>query len=147
MSEPVCVISERDFVASIADALQYIAVYHPSSFVRALAESYRTEDSPAARDAIGQILINSKMAAYGRRPICQDTGTVNVLLKIGMGARIDSARPVGELVSDRCGWLTPIRTILSAPRSSAIRYSTAPTRATTRLRWFTSTWSPGIALR
>ena len=100
MSEPVCVISERDFVASIADALQYIAVYHPPSFVRALAESYRAEDSPAARDAIGQILINSKMAAYGRRPICQDTGTVNVLVKIGMGARIDSARPLGELVND-----------------------------------------------
>ena len=100
MSTPVCVISEHDFVASIADALQYIAVYHPPSFVRALAESYMGEESPAARDAIAQILINSKMAAYGRRPICQDTGAVNVFVKIGMGARIDSARPVGELVND-----------------------------------------------
>ena len=68
MSKPICVISEQDFVASIADALQYIAVYHPPSFVRALADSYVAEDSPAARDAIAQILINSKMAAYGRRP-------------------------------------------------------------------------------
>ena len=100
MSKPVCVISEHDFVASIADALQYIAVYHPPSFVRALAESYKAEDSPAARDAIAQILINSKMAAYGRRPICQDTGAVNVFVKIGMGARIDSARPLGELIND-----------------------------------------------
>ena len=100
MSKPVSVISEHDFIASIADALQYIAVYHPPSFVRALAESYRTEDSPAARDAIAQILINSKMAAYGRRPICQDTGAVNVFVKIGMGARIDSARPLAELVND-----------------------------------------------
>ena len=100
MSKPVSVISEPDFVASIADALQYIAVYHPPSFVRALAESYRTEDSPAARDAIAQILINSKMAAYGRRPICQDTGAVNVFVKIGMDARIDSARPLAELVND-----------------------------------------------
>jgi fumarate hydratase, class I len=72
MSKPVCVISEHDFVASIADALQYVAVYHPPSFVRALAEDYTAEDCPAARDAIAQILINSKMAAYGRRPICQD---------------------------------------------------------------------------
>ena len=72
MSKPVCVISEHDFVASIADALQYVAVYHPPSFVRALAEDYTAEDCPAARDATAQILINSKMAAYGRRPICQD---------------------------------------------------------------------------
>ena len=72
MSKPVCVISEHDFVASIADALQYVAVYHPPSCVRALAEGYAAEDSPAPRDAIAQILINSKMAAYGRRPICQD---------------------------------------------------------------------------
>jgi fumarate hydratase class I len=100
MSKPICVISEHDFVASIADALQYIAVYHPPSFVRALSESYEAEDSPAARDAIAQILINSKMAAYGRRPICQDTGAVNVFVKIGMGARIDSARPPSELVND-----------------------------------------------
>src|ERR1700722_20173991 len=100
MSNPSCVISEHDFVASIADALQYIAVYHPPSFVRALAESYAAEDSPAARNPIAQILVNSKMAAYGRRPICQDTGTVNVFVKIGMGARIDSARPLAELVND-----------------------------------------------
>jgi hypothetical protein len=113
MSTPVCVISEHDFVASIADALQYIAVYHPPSFVRALAESYRAEESPAARDAIAQILINSKMAAYGVRS--------------------------ANLSTTRCGWLTPIRTTPSAPRSSAIRYLTAPIRATTHPRWFTST--------
>src|ERR1700722_10957568 len=99
MSEPVCVISEHDFVASIADALQYVAVYHPPSFVRALAECYAAEDSPSARDAIAQILINSKMAAYGRRPICQDTGAVNVFVKIGMGARIDSTTDVSEFAN------------------------------------------------
>jgi fumarate hydratase class I len=93
-------IREDDFVASIADALQYIAVYHPPSFIKALAESYAQEESPAARDAIGQILINSRMAAYGRRPICQDTGTVNVFVKIGMDARIDSSRPVADLVNE-----------------------------------------------
>ena len=93
-------IREDDFVASIADALQYIAVYHPPSFIRALAESYAREESPASRDAMAQILINSRMAAFGRRPICQDTGVVNVFVKIGMGARIDSDRPVADLVND-----------------------------------------------
>jgi fumarate hydratase, class I len=93
-------IREDDFVASIADALQYIAVYHPPSFIRALAESYAREESPASRDAMAQILINSRMAAFGRRPICQDTGVVNVFVKIGMGARIDSERPVADLVDE-----------------------------------------------
>jgi fumarate hydratase, class I len=93
-------IREDDFVASIADALQYIAVYHPPSFIRALADSYEREESPVARDAIKQILVNSRMSAFGRRPICQDTGTVNVFVKIGMGARIDSERPVLDLVND-----------------------------------------------
>ena len=92
------VIREADIVDSIADALQYIAVYHPASFVRALAEAYRREESPAAKDAIGQILVNSRLSAFGRRPICQDTGTVNAFVKIGMGARIASARPLQELV-------------------------------------------------
>ncbi len=94
------VIREDDFIASIADALQYIAVYHPPSFIRALADSFAREESPPARDAIAQILINSRMSAFGRRPICQDTGTVNVFVKIGMGARIDSERPVADLVND-----------------------------------------------
>ena len=91
-------IREDDLVASIADALQYIAVYHPPSFVKALADAYAAEESPAARDAIGQILVNSRMAAFGRRPICQDTGTVAVFVKLGMGARIASRRPLQELV-------------------------------------------------
>ena len=93
-------IREDDFVASIADALQYIAVYHPPSFIQALADSYAKEESLAARDAIAQILINSRMAAFGRRPICQDTGVVNVFVKIGMGARIESERPVADLVNE-----------------------------------------------
>ena len=93
-------IREEDLVSSIADALQYIAVYHPPSFVRALADCHAREESPAARDAIAQILINSRMAAFGRRPICQDTGTVNVFVKIGMGARIVSERPLSDLVDE-----------------------------------------------
>ena len=91
-------IREDDIVSSLADALQYIAVYHPPSFVRALAEAYQAEESPAARDAIGQILVNSRMAAFGRRPICQDTGTVNVFIKLGARARVDTDRTWQELV-------------------------------------------------
>ena len=93
-------IREEDVIASVADALQYIAVYHPPTFVKALAEAYAREESPAARDAIGQILANSRMSAFGRRPICQDTGTVNAFVKVGMGARILSARPLQDLVDE-----------------------------------------------
>ena len=93
-------IRAEDLVASVADALQYIAVYHPPSFVRALAEAHAAEESPAARDAIRQILVNSRMAAFGRRPICQDTGVVNAFVKVGMGARIASARPLQDLVDE-----------------------------------------------
>ena len=78
-------IREEDIVVSIADALQYTAVYHPPSFVRALAEAYGREESPAAKDAIGQILKDSRLSAFGRRPICQDTGTVNAFVKVGIG--------------------------------------------------------------
>ena len=93
-------IGEDDFIASVADALQYIAVYHPPSFVRALTEAHAAEQSPAARDAIRQILVNSRMAAFGRRPICQDTGVVNAFVKIGMGARISSTRTLQDLVDE-----------------------------------------------
>lgn len=92
-------IREDDLVASIADALQYIAVYHPPSFIKALAESLAREESPAARDAITQILVNSRMAAFGRRPICQDTGTVNVFIKMGVEARVAATRPLEDLVN------------------------------------------------
>lgn len=94
------VIQEDDFVQSVADALQYISTYHPPDFIRHLAESHRREQSPAARDAIAQILVNSRMAAFGRRPMCQDTGAVVVFVKIGMEARLQSRRPVAELVNE-----------------------------------------------
>ena len=78
------IIKQEDFISSISDSLQYISYYHPSDFVRAMARAYQKEQSKAARNAIGQILINSRMAAEGHRPVCQDTGIVVVFLKIGM---------------------------------------------------------------
>ncbi len=82
-------IRRTDLVDSVAAALQYISYYHPADYIEHLARAYATEQSPAAKDAIAQILTNSKMCAEGRRPICQDTGIVNVFLKIGMDVRFE----------------------------------------------------------
>ena len=84
-------IKQDDFITSVADALQYISYYHPVDYIRNLSAAYDREESPAARDAIAQILINSRMCAEGHRPICQDTGIVTVFLKIGMNVRWDDA--------------------------------------------------------
>src|SRR3954471_1968039 len=83
------VIQQEHLVQSIADALQFISYYHPADYIRALGRAYEREQSAAAKDAIAQILTNSRMCAEGRRPICQDTGIVNVFLKVGMGIRFD----------------------------------------------------------
>ena len=80
-------IRQQDLIESVAAALQYISYYHPTDYIAHLARAYEREQSPAAKDAIAQILTNSKMCAEGRRPICQDTGIVNVFLKIGMDVK------------------------------------------------------------
>ena len=80
-------IRQEDLIQSIADALQYISYYHPVDYIRNLAAAYEREESPAARDAMAQILINSRMCAEGHRPICQDTGIVTVFLEVGMDVR------------------------------------------------------------
>jgi fumarate hydratase class I len=80
-------IRYQDLVDSVAGALQYISYYHPADYIAHLARAYEREESPAAKDAIAQILTNSRMCAEGHRPICQDTGIVNVFLKIGMDVK------------------------------------------------------------
>ncbi|MBU3739770.1 MAG: fumarate hydratase, partial [Rhodoferax sp.] len=82
-------IRQDDLIESVAAALQYISYYHPADYIAHLARAYAREQSPAARDAIAQILTNSKMSATGHRPICQDTGIVNVFLKLGMNVRLE----------------------------------------------------------
>ena len=84
-------IKQDDLIQSVADALQYISYYHPVDFIQAVHEAYLREESPAARDAMAQILINSRMCATGHRPICQDTGIVTIFVKIGMNVRWDDA--------------------------------------------------------
>lgn len=93
-------ISSKDFIDSIAESLQYISYTHPRDFVRAMTRAYEQEKSPAAKDAMAQILINSRMAAMGQRPMCQDTGIVTVFLQIGMECRFDSNTPIQELVDE-----------------------------------------------
>ncbi|MDA0276855.1 MAG: fumarate hydratase, partial [Proteobacteria bacterium] len=82
-------IQREHLVQSVADALQFISYYHPVDYIRALGRAYEREQSPAAKDAIAQILTNSRLCAEGHRPICQDTGIVNVFLKIGMDTRFE----------------------------------------------------------
>ena len=94
------VISENDLIESVADALQYISYYHPMDYIRALGDAYEAEKGPAAKDAIAQILTNSRMCAEGHRPICQDTGIVNVFVKWGMNCRLDSERSLQEVVDE-----------------------------------------------
>ena len=94
------IIREADFVQSIADALQFISYYHPADYLQHLARAYEREQSPAAKDAIAQILTNSRMCAEGRRPLCQDTGIVNVFLKVGMDVRWDTRLSLNELVNE-----------------------------------------------
>ncbi len=93
-------IRQDDFIQSIADALQYISYYHPPDYIRALAAAYETEESPAAKDAMAQILVNSRMCAQGHRPICQDTGLVVVFLRVGMDVRWDARMSVQEMVDE-----------------------------------------------
>jgi fumarate hydratase class I len=85
------VIKQEDLIQSIADSLQYISYYHPLDYIQALGRAYELEQSPAAKDAIAQILTNSRMCAEGRRPICQDTGIVTIFVKVGMDVRWDGA--------------------------------------------------------
>ncbi|MCV6637889.1 fumarate hydratase [Candidatus Albibeggiatoa sp. nov. NOAA] len=94
------VIREADFIQSIADAFQFISYYHPTDYIQALAKAYEAEESPAAKDAMAQILVNSRMCAEGQRPICQDTGIAMVLLKVGMQVQWDSKMTVTEMVNE-----------------------------------------------
>ncbi len=94
------VIKEEDFITSVADALQFISYYHPKDFIDALYDAYQREKSESARNAMAQILINSRMSAEGHRPICQDTGIVTAIIKVGMNVRFDTKLSLQELVDE-----------------------------------------------
>ncbi|HET6538685.1 MAG TPA: fumarate hydratase [Sphingopyxis sp.] len=94
------IIREDDLIETVADALQYISYFHPMDYIRALGAAYEREVSPAAKDAMAQILSNSRMCAEGHRPICQDTGIVTVFIKWGMDCRLDSPRSLQQVVDE-----------------------------------------------
>lgn len=94
------IIKQEDFIQSVADAFQYISYYHPVDYIRALTQAYDREESPAAKDAMAQILINSRMAAEGHRPICQDTGICIAFIKAGMDVRWDTRLSVEQMVNE-----------------------------------------------
>ena len=93
-------IREDDLIASVADALQYISYFHPMDYIRALGAAYEKEQGPAAKDAIAQILTNSRMCAEGHRPICQDTGIVTVFVQWGQDCRLDSTRSLQQVIDE-----------------------------------------------
>ena len=108
-------IRQADLIESIAAALQYISYYHPADYISHLARAYEGEQSAAAKDAIAQILTNSRMCAEGKRPICQDTGIVNVFLKIGMNVRWDGfTGSLEDAINEGCAAAITHRTTCSA---------------------------------
>ena len=94
------VIRQDDLIQSVADALQYISYYHPADFVKGVHEAYLKEENPAAKDAMAQILVNSRMSAMGHRPICQDTGIVTVFCKVGMDVRFEGDMSLTDMINE-----------------------------------------------
>ncbi|MBD2858704.1 fumarate hydratase [Spongiibacter sp. KMU-158] len=94
------VIRQDDLIQSVADSLQYISYYHPVDFIKAVGEAYEREQNPAAKDAMAQILINSRMCAEGHRPICQDTGIVTVFIQVGMNVQWDADMSVSDMINE-----------------------------------------------
>jgi len=107
------VIRQQDLIDSVADALQYISYYHPMDYIEALGRAYELEESPAAKDAIAQILSNSRMCAEGHRPICQDTGIVTAFVKVGMQVRWDAQLDLQAMIDEgvRRAYLHPDNTL------------------------------------
>jgi fumarate hydratase, class I len=93
-------IRQEDFIQSVADAFQFISFYHPADYIRDLWAAYQREESPAAKDAMAQILVNSRMAAEGHRPICQDTGIAIVFIRAGMDVKWDTKMSLEQLVNE-----------------------------------------------
>ncbi|MCK5880222.1 MAG: fumarate hydratase [Sinobacterium sp.] len=94
------IIKKEDLIQSVADALQFISYYHPKDFIDGVNHAYEKEQNPAAKDALAQILINSRMCAIGHRPICQDTGIVSVFLKVGMRVQFDADESLEDIVNE-----------------------------------------------
>ena len=94
------IIKQDDLIDSVTDALQFISYYHPVDFIQAVNAAYEKEESRAAKDAMAQILINSRMCAEGHRPICQDTGIVTVFIKVGMDVQWEADMSLADMINE-----------------------------------------------
>lgn len=94
------IIKQEDLIASVADALQFISYYHPLDFIQAVHQAYEKEENPAAKDAMAQILVNSRMCAEGHRPICQDTGIVSAFVEVGMDVKFDATMSLDDMINE-----------------------------------------------
>ena len=103
------VIRQEDLIESIADALQFISYYHPLDFIRAMRGAWEKEESPSAKAALTQVLVNSRMCAIGKRPICQDTGIVNVFISVGMDVSWEADMSLEDMINEgvRRGYTHP----------------------------------------
>ncbi|TQL17658.1 homodimeric fumarase (class I) [Zymomonas mobilis] len=110
------VILQNDLIDSVANALQFIACYHPRDFIQSVYEAYQQEQNPAAKEALAQILVNSRLSAIGKRPMCQDTGIVTVFAEIGMGVRFEGEMTLDEMINEG------VRRAYSCP-SNILRHS------------------------
>jgi len=93
-------IRQDDLIASVCDALQFMSYYHPKDYIDAVFEAWQREESQAAKDAMAQILVNSKMCAEGKRPLCQDTGIVTVFVKVGMEVQWDASMSLTDMINE-----------------------------------------------
>ena len=140
------VIKQEDFIQSIADAFQFISYYHPTDYIEALVEALEKEENPAAKDAMTQILVNSRMCAEGHRPICQDTGIATVFLKVGMNVQWDATMSVADMVNEgvRRAYNHPDNTlrasVLADPAGKRVN-----TKDNTPLR--SSIWKSSLAIK
>jgi fumarate hydratase class I len=96
----MAVIKQEDVIQSVADALQFISYYHPVDFIRAMRAAYEREESPAAKAALTQVLVNSRMCAIGKRPICQDTGIVIVFAEVGMDVSWEAEMSLEDMINE-----------------------------------------------
>ena len=137
-------IRQDDVIRSVADALQHISYYHPLDYIQNLAKAYEREESPAARDAMAQILINSRMCAEGHRPLCQDTGIVTVFVKVGMNVQWDATLSLTDMINEgvRQAYMNPDNklraSIVADPAAGVTPVSSTPsahTRTACPSRW------------
>ena len=138
------IVRQDDIITSVADALQFISYYHPVDFIQALHQAYLREENPAAKDAMAQILINSRMCAQGHRPICQDTGIVTVFVEMGMNVLVEGTMSLDDMINEgvRKAYMQPDNVLRASILADPDGARKIP--AITHPLLFTTKWCPAI---